>query len=449
VRGSQGKLTAKLPRWLFAVSCLGLAWALGVLAVKRDWFPYPHLVALAHEARQGLGLIGDSAGITRPWWYADFDGEASSGVVHDRAAVAPGLTLILGMDRDNELLARVVDPDGHVVHEWVVDWFDLAPDTRHLPERRVPESPPGAQIHGAVLTTDGHLVFNFDELAMVRLDGCGQPEWTLPVRTHHSLIWDEDTGSFWTSSLRSHAEPGAEFPNHRGSFVEYLVAQVSPDGRLLREISLVDLLEANGLAGLLYLSTTHNRGTAVSGDTLHVNDVELFPATMSPGFFTPGDMMVSFRNINAVVVFEAETYRAKFLSIGTMLRQHDPDFVDGNTISVFDNNNLHPLVKGAQSRIIRIRAPDNIVETVYAGSEETPFFTNIMGKHQLLGNGNMLITESRRGRAFEVTADGRVVWEYFNEVEDGVVGLLSEAQRLAPRFDVAFFETLAAACAGD
>ena len=119
--------------------------------------------------------------------------------------------------------------------------------------------------------------------------------------------------------------------------------------------------------------------------------------------------MVSLRNINAVIVFDADTKAAKFMSIGTMLRQHDADYIDGNTISVFDNNNLDPMVE-TQSRIIRIDARDGSVTTTFAGSPAVPFFTNIMGKHQILENGNTLITESRGGRTFEVTGDGRLVF---------------------------------------
>jgi hypothetical protein len=53
-----------------------------------------------------------------------------------------------------------------------------------------------------------------------------------------------------------------------------------------------------------------------------------------------------------------------------------------------------------------------------------------MGKHQWLPNGNLLISESMRGRAFEIDRDGRVVWEYLNVVEDGYAGVLEEVQRL-------------------
>lgn len=167
---------------------------------------------------------------------------------------------------------------------------------------------------------------------------------------------------------------------------------------------------------------------------------------MEPGYFTPGDIMVSIRNINAVVVFENESMAVKFISIGQVIRHHDPDFVDGDTISIFDNNNLQPLVEDGQSRIVRVDAPSGELVVTFTGTAARPFFTDIMGKHQLLDNGNLLITESRAGRALEISAQGKLVWEYNNVVRQDVVGLLSEAQRLDQRFDRSFFEQLAAAC---
>jgi hypothetical protein len=63
-----------------------------------------------------------------------------------------------------------------------------------------------------------------------------------------------------------------------------------------------------------------------------------------------------------------------------------------------------------------------------------------MGKHQWLPNGNLLITESVEGRAFEIDPDGALVWEYFNIVDRGRLALLTEAHRLPSIFTDAFFE---------
>ncbi len=120
----------------------------------------------------------------------------------------------------------------------------------------------------------------------------------------------------------------------------------------------------------------------------------------------------------------------RYVSIGKFVRQHDPDFIDGNTISVFDNNHRFPSTPDLQSRILVINASKNIEKTYYEGSVESPFFTDIRGKHQWLPNGNLLITESSKGRAFEIDQEKNIVWEYVNIVDERTVGIVTEVQRL-------------------
>jgi len=49
-------------------------------------------------------------------------------------------------------------------------------------------------------------------------------------------------------------------------------------------------------------------------------------------------------------------------------------------------------------------------------------------------NGNLLITESNKGRSFEINRRGEIVWEYFNYVDDGLVGWISIVRRLPPEY---------------
>ena len=60
------------------------------------------------------------------------------------------------------------------------------------------------------------------------------------------------------------------------------------------------------------------------------------------------------------------------------------------------------------------------------------------GTTQRLDNGNTLITESDFGRAFEVTSDGDIVWEFFNTFRAGedqeFIATLMEVLRLPPDF---------------
>ena len=59
------------------------------------------------------------------------------------------------------------------------------------------------------------------------------------------------------------------------------------------------------------------------------------------------------------------------------------------------------------SRILAIDPVTRQVETLYEGSQEAPFFSNVKGKQQLLANGDLLITEAEQGRVFEGSARGR------------------------------------------
>ncbi|MFH1604467.1 MAG: hypothetical protein ABIH03_11235, partial [Pseudomonadota bacterium] len=56
--------------------------------------------------------------------------------------------------------------------------------------------------------------------------------------------------------------------------------------------------------------------------------------------------------------------RIKYITTGLFMRQHDPDFIDGNTYSVFDNIAIDRAGQ-RQSRIVRVTAPANTLITSY------------------------------------------------------------------------------------
>jgi hypothetical protein len=161
---------------------------------------------------------------------------------------------------------------------------------------------------------------------------------------------------------------------------------------------------------------------------------------MQPGRFAPGDLLVSLRNINTVFVFSTATGHVKRLWVGSFVRQHDPDFIDGNTISLFDNHNVTLEEAGQRSRILLLSESSDAPVVYYAGAAGAPFYTDILGKHQWLPNGNLLITESMKGRAFEIDRDKRIVWEYLNLVGDGYAGLMEEVLRLPERMSGVYSE---------
>jgi hypothetical protein len=408
---------------LFVASTTCLVFSYGVVVGTYHIFPYR---VFAHAAA-GFQELRKMSTQELPWYYKRVANRVPAPSRNTDQAYK-GLNLVTRVTSDRELVAELMDMDGQKLHTWHLDWFKIWPDAEHVPERRLPRSRPGTHVHGAVVMENGDLVFNFEHLGLVRLNRRGEVVWRLSYQTHHS-VHRHDDGNLWVCGQKDHTEPDARFPNRTPPFDEYTLLEVTPDGKIAEEWSVADLLYENGLAGLLYLGSLSN-STQVDGDSLHLNDVEPFPAFMKEDFFSQGDILVSLRNINTVFVFNRHSRRIKFISTGQFVRQHDPDFMDGNRISVFDNNNIAPEAHGQQSRIVIVSARDKTLEVFFEGSLKAPFYTDIMGKHQWLRNGNLLITEARQGRAFEINRRGEVVWEYINYVDRGVVGLVEEVQRL-------------------
>ncbi len=429
-----------LPRAAFGCSVVVLGFAYGYLSREHGWFPH----GLIEQASQGLKEAREDVHETRPWYYYDTTATRRC-TVADRDAVAPGLTLVTGVGADKKQFADVVDVDGNVVQRWALDWFTIWPDATHLPDDIVPKSPPGTMVNGALVTERGDLIFNFDACGLVCLDACGHVRWRRPLRTHHTL-WRDDQGHIWTSIRHTRRAARPDLPNYLPNFEEYTIVELSPDGEVLREVPLFGLLQKNDLEGLLYLSAHLDNDTQVSGDTLHVNDVEVFPARLRPGFFQPGDVMVSMRSISTVAVFDPSLRHVKYISTGHFVRQHDPDFIDGNTISVFDNHNVGRVEDGVQSRIVVESIPDGKRRIAFMGTKELPFFSFIIGRHQWLENGNLLLVESTGGRVLEVDAHGRLLWQYVNLTAPHEAGLVSDGMRLPVTMDAAFFDRCRRAC---
>jgi len=341
----------------------------------------------------------------------------------------PGLNLIPRITAAKELVVDVTTLDGRKLHTWVLNWQKMWPDAKHVPGRLRPWSPPGTIIHGVALMENGDLVYSYEYLGLLRVGRGGEVRWRLPYQTHHSIHVHDD-GNLWVCGQKEHTEVDPRFPNRTPPFEEDTVLVVSPEGRIVEEWSVLELLNREGLSGLLHLGSQENDITSVGDDLVHLNDVEPFPEKMTPGFFGPGDVMVSLRNLNTILVVERATKKIKFLSIGRTIRQHDPDFLDGNRISVFDNHNDQSVGSAQRSRIVIITAPANTLEVYFEGSARLPFFTRTMGKHQWLPNGNLLLSEGNSGRGLEIDKDRQLVWSYVNEVEPGFTAYATEVQRL-------------------
>lgn len=425
----------------FYIASMIIFMCYGIAAQRYGFFPAPQLQFLLSQAKLAMGVVVDST----KWYYLDAPDRVKV-PVYESSKTQPGLTLITGIGEDNMLRIKVIEPNGDTVHQWNLDWYEMWPDATHIPTNQIPRGNPGTHIHGSKLMDNGDILFNYENLGLVRVDACGNTQFRLAYPTHHSVNFD-DSGDIWLPGQVNYTQKREGYESFEPPFKDDTIARVSPEGELLEDFSVMDLLRLNGYEGLMFMSSLSSRNPRPTGDLFHLNDVEIFPKSMTQGVFKHGDVMISLRNINTVLVYDPKSYKIRFISSGQFVRQHDPDFIDGNTISVYDNNHL-PGVKNKFSQIVYVSALDGGVTPVFAGSSDIPFYSKIMGKHQWLDNGNLLALESMNGRVIELSPEFEVVWSFNNLIEgESKVGIMEGAERLAAKFDKAFFAERTRVCA--
>jgi len=88
----------------------------------------------------------------------------------------------------------------------------------------------------------------------------------------------------------------------------------------------------------------------------------------------------------------------------------------------------------ARSNIIEIDPVTRKTYTLLNGDDTPFFYTRIRGKYQYLENGNILVTETEKGRVIEATRDGTVVWEFQNIFDETRNGFVTDARYISEDF---------------
>lgn len=312
--------------------------------------------------------------------------------------------------------ARLIDMDGHVVHEWAKPFRDVWPDPQHVSEivterhlmwRRVHVFPEGqilAFYETGRTTPCGH--------GMVKLDRDSNVIWKYEGNVHHDLAVDHD-GSIYclTNTIRTEPHPAVE---HLGRpLLEDHLVKISPDGKEEKVIPIFDAFANSPYRFVLDSIEPEERG-----DTTHTNTVSLVGpefASRHP-LIDAGQIMVCVRNANVIAVIDPATEAVVWAMRGIWWHPHDSAPLPNGNIMIFDNQKVKD---GLSSRVMEFNPLTQELKWNYEGSTESPFYSMVRGCQELLPNGNVLITESSRGRLLEVTRAKKIVWEFINPVRGG------------------------------
>ncbi|KAA9132662.1 hypothetical protein F3N42_05440 [Marinihelvus fidelis] len=426
-----------LVTWLLRAAVAWLvflgAFALGVFVMAKQVWPYGPIIEIAsyfktdetttttitEQIQNDLGLLPHRhlADLGQPYsWSQDYP-QLDGLPIRDRrqpprvflSPDAPrGYRVIFGTFDFDETLhgAIVLDPDGKLVNVWQLGQEDVPWEARL--DRNV--SP-----HGFDIAPDGAIVVGFDGgTQLAAYEWCGDLRWRRQGGFHHSADIGDDNELWAWGNVDTDVMWG-----------KYMVKLDFATGEVLDQIHINDLVSANPEVGVLSIRQLDNAdGSVWMKEPWHANDIDPLPRAYADAYpmFEAGDLMVSFRSLDLIAVFDPVTHKLKWWRSGFVRRQHDPDWNADGTITVF-NNNMH---RGLSS-IVEIDPKTYQHETVMPGQPYN-FYTWRRGKHQRMDDGGFLVTSTEQGRVFEVDAEGNIVFDFINVYEgEGSYLVLSEA----------------------
>lgn len=325
--------------------------------------------------------------------------------------------------------AYLIDMHGNIVHKWAkklkgVDyWFH------------------------AEMCSNRDLLVLIPGRMLVRLDGNSQIKWKKEMDVHHDVCVDENKKIcvlaqghkvvFW------HAIPVPIACNS--------IVRLSPNGRIEKKIYVYDLVKEhisgdriikiygeflrilkpeNVLRILMLRFAECKQDIGDHHDILHTNSIEIMDRNVE-GFCRKGDWLISIRQLDLVGIVDAEKEQLAWSwGPGQLSWQHHPTLLENGNVLIFDNG----VAKGF-SRIVELNPLTKKIVWEYKSKPPEKFFSSTKGASQRLPNGNTLITESAKGRVFEVTKEGKVVWEFYTpdvRTEDKKRAAIYRMTRIGP-----------------
>lgn len=314
--------------------------------------------------------------------------------------------------------AILMDMQGNTIHTWSYDFRRIWPRYKTASNK----SDFWRHVH---LYENGDLLAIFEGIGLIKIDKNSNLLWVFSGKAHHDLAVNQN-GNIYV--LTRKAAINKRY-NKEKPILEDFVSVLEPNGgKEIKRISILKSLENSSYSPILYKMKK-------AGDILHTNTIEILDGKLEhkSTAFKKGNLLLSILYLDTICVLDMQAEKVVWALQGLWRRQHHPKVLQNGNILLFDNKGHN-----GRSKVIEFDPFSQNIIWVYADSKETPLYTYDCGYSERLPNGNTLITESNRGRAFEVAYDKTIVWEFVNPHRAGknneFIATLFEVNRLSPDF---------------
>ncbi len=342
-------------------------------------------------------------------------------LVHGRGPWDP----VRGISAEQVDRWHLIDMEGQVVHEFYGN----------------PATQRGSQLFERV--ANGHYISNGNSI--IEQDWDGNIVWSLssdfrvdarPTGFHHDI---QKTSEHTYLAMVADRVDAPQVS--RVTLKDDHIMEITSEGEIVWEWWGHHHLEEFGFsdrAKQIIFETGGGQQPGQVGDWLHLNTLHTLPDNplydQGDTRFKPGNILSCSRNGNQIFIIEKSTgnivwkwgYLDQMETMwlnGTerqnqyLVGPHDPKMLHNGNILIYDNGGGtgYPPINRFYTRLVEINPVSGEVVWEYAaGPQASKFLSIVTGGVQRLPNGNTLSLDTDKGRIFEVTWEGEIVWEYIN-----------------------------------
>lgn len=359
--------------------------------------------------------------------------EKTGVIKHNPALSCKGVNIY---NADNSPEAYLIDMSGKVLHKWSGGKYAW---------------------HHAEICENGDLLGISQDRSLVRLDWDSHIKWVKNMRFHHDLDIAENK-DIYVLARKDRIVFKALLPVP--VLNDYIIV-LSSRGEIKKEISLYKILKEKISAARLFsiygwiirpktiikmrdLKKKYNfvfEGWNPSPPNIfHTNSIEIINRDVQ-GLCKKGNILICVRELNLIGILDMDKEKLIWgWGPGNLDKPHNPTLLENGNILIFDNG-----WSRAYSRIIELNPLTEEILWEYKSWPVWKFSSDSRGASQRLNNGNTLITESDKGRVFEITPSGKIVWEFFSpdiNSEDGTRRAIYRMMRITDTEKYPFLKDL-------
>lgn len=246
--------------------------------------------------------------------------------------------------------------------------------------------------------------------------------WNQLAYVHHDIWPDPETGDVFVWASLEWQKVLGRFPSN----VDVLIGFDKSGQKIYSWNVLEHADEVQKVFGPFIPSETAQN---VHWEVSHFNALQLLPANIlekDHPEFRKGNILIStIQPSSGLAIIDRKTGHIVWSYLDSRSDNvHSPRLMADGSIIYFQNQQLDKdgAELGPYSRLVKIDPVAHQKLWMFQGKAPDTFFADFNGAVEILENGNYLVShKSNGGAAFELTPNGRVVWEWVNSSADPLI----------------------------